>query len=80
MEPAFLNIGGLVAIGFDQSGNYLLTVSHSGRGVFDRYPWNRVASTAMSRYASAPHGPHAGIARRGLDAMSFARVIRFSLA
>jgi len=37
-----LNIGGLVAAGFDESGAYLLTVSHSGRGVFSTRTWSRV--------------------------------------
>ena len=39
----YLNIGGLVAAGFDTSGKYLLTVSHSGRGVFSTQTWERVA-------------------------------------
>ena len=30
----YLHIGGLVAAGFDPSGAYLLTITHSGRGVF----------------------------------------------
>ncbi|MEX0726212.1 MAG: hypothetical protein WD065_08085 [Planctomycetaceae bacterium] len=38
-----LFIGGLVAAGFDASGAYLLTVSHSGRGVFETTTWERVA-------------------------------------
>jgi hypothetical protein len=36
-------IGGLVAAGFDASGAYLLTVTHSGRGVFSTNTWERVA-------------------------------------
>jgi hypothetical protein len=39
----FLHIGGLVAVGFDVSGNFLLTISHSGRGVFSTGDWSRVA-------------------------------------
>jgi hypothetical protein len=39
----FIAIGGLVAAGFDSSGAYLLTVSHSGRGVFATATWERVA-------------------------------------
>lgn len=39
----FLTIGGLVAAGFDASGEYLLTVTHSGRGVFSTKTWERVA-------------------------------------
>lgn len=38
-----LNIGGLVAAGFDNSGKYLLTISHSGRGVFEADTWSCVA-------------------------------------
>jgi hypothetical protein len=38
-----LNIGGMVAAGFDDTGRYLLIVSHSGRGVFDFDTWLRVA-------------------------------------
>ena len=43
MSPIYLHIGGLIAMGFDSSGRYLLTVSHSGRGVYDRTTWQRVA-------------------------------------
>jgi hypothetical protein len=38
-----LLVGGLVAVGFDASGAYLLTISHSGRGVFSTTTWERVA-------------------------------------
>lgn len=38
-----LLVGGLVAMGFDASGKHLLTVSHSGRGVFAVGSWQRVA-------------------------------------
>lgn len=38
-----LNIGGLIAAGFDATGSYLLTVSHSGRGVFLTTTLERVA-------------------------------------
>jgi hypothetical protein len=38
-----LFIGGLVAMGFDATGKFLLTVSHSGRGVFSTGTWERVA-------------------------------------
>lgn len=40
---AHLHVGGLVALGFDRSGQYLLTVTHSGRGVFLTSTWERVA-------------------------------------
>ena len=42
-NPTHLLIGGLVALGFDATGKYLLTVSHSGRGVFSTDTWQRVA-------------------------------------
>src|SRR5687768_10562919 len=42
MRLAQLHVGGLVAVGVDPSGQYLLTVSHSGRGVFDTQTWQRV--------------------------------------
>lgn len=42
-RPRYLKLGGLVAVGFDQTGEYLLTVSHSGRGVFSTKSWRRVA-------------------------------------
>ena len=42
MGPIYLNIGGLVAIGFDATGKYLLTISHSGRGVYSTDSWERV--------------------------------------
>lgn len=39
----YLQIGGLVAVGFDTSGRFLLTISHSGRGVYSSDSWERVA-------------------------------------
>jgi hypothetical protein len=43
-EPLrYLHVGGLVAMRFDPSGEYLLRVSHSGRGVFSTRTWERVA-------------------------------------
>jgi hypothetical protein len=42
-QPTHLFIGGLVAMGFDATGRFLLTVSHSGRGVFAVGTWERVA-------------------------------------
>jgi hypothetical protein len=42
-QPRHLLIGGLVAMGFDATGKYLLTNSHSGRGVFTTDTWERVA-------------------------------------
>lgn len=52
-----LHVGGLVAAGFDGSGRYLLTISHSGRGVFDTTDWRRVARDEVIEY------PEAGTAR-----------------
>lgn len=43
MPERYLHVGGLVALGFDPSGRYLLAVSHNGRGVFDTSSWERVA-------------------------------------
>ena len=48
--PKHLFVGGLVAMGFDPSGKYLLTVSHSGRGVFSAETWERVARDAAPAY------------------------------
>ena len=45
-----LHVGGLVAAGFDASGAYLLTVSHSGRGVFATDTWKRVARDSALAY------------------------------
>jgi hypothetical protein len=38
-----LFVGGLVAVGFDKTDQFLLTVSHSGKGVFSTTTWERVA-------------------------------------
>jgi hypothetical protein len=51
--PTYLNIGGLVAAGFNESGEYLLTVSHSGRGVFATGTWSRVARDGTVAYPIA---------------------------
>jgi hypothetical protein len=45
-----LHVGGLVAMGFDATGKFLLTVSHSGRGVFSTESWERVARDAALAY------------------------------
>jgi hypothetical protein len=50
MHLASLHVGGLVAVGFDPTGRYLLTVSHAGRGVFDTLTWHRVARDASLAY------------------------------
>jgi hypothetical protein len=49
---AYILVGGLVAMGFDASGKYLLTVSHSGRGVFSTGSWERVARDSTVLYPS----------------------------
>lgn len=43
-------IGGLVAAGFDNSGDYLLTVSHAGLGVYSTTNWERVARDSELAY------------------------------
>ena len=43
-------IGGLVAAGFDSTGEYLLTITHSGRGVFSTRDWKRVARNTELAY------------------------------
>jgi hypothetical protein len=48
--PTHLLVGGLVAMGFDATGKYLLTVSHSGRGVFSVGTWERVARDPALAY------------------------------
>ena len=50
VRPIHLHIGGLVAVGFDATGHYLLTVSHSGRGVFRTADWVRVARDSTLAY------------------------------
>ncbi|MDD5262069.1 MAG: hypothetical protein PHD76_09505 [Methylacidiphilales bacterium] len=45
-----LLIGGLVAMGFDASGNYLLAISHSGRGVYETHTWERIARDTTLAY------------------------------
>ena len=49
----YLTIGGLVAAGFDTSGAYLLTITHSGRGVFSTSTWERVARDHTIAYPEA---------------------------
>jgi hypothetical protein len=49
-QPKHLFVGGLVAMGFDATGKYLLTVTHSGRGVFSTDSWERVARDAALAY------------------------------
>jgi hypothetical protein len=56
----FLLVGGLVAAGFDPSGEYLLTVSHSGRGVFSTKTWTRVAREYDLAYPKNGHATGIG--------------------
>lgn len=46
----YLIIGGLVAVGFDTTGEYLLVITHSGRGVFSTRTWERVARNTELAY------------------------------
>ena len=60
----YLPIGGLIAAGFDANAAYLLTVTHSGRGVFSTSTWQRVARDYAVAYPDGGHsvgiGPIAG--------------------
>ncbi len=49
-HPKHLLVGGLVAMGFDATGRYLLTVTHSGRGVFSTKTWERIARDTAIAY------------------------------
>jgi hypothetical protein len=46
----YLHIGGIVAVGFDSTGEYLLVITHSGRGVFSTRTWERVARSTELAY------------------------------
>ncbi|MHB1561623.1 MAG: hypothetical protein ACYC61_29590 [Isosphaeraceae bacterium] len=46
----YLHIGGVVAVGFDASGSYLLVITHSGRGVFSTRSWERLARDTELAY------------------------------
>jgi hypothetical protein len=65
MNKTTLFVGGLVAMGFDPSGRFLLTVSHSGRGVFETDSWKRVARDTKVIYPDKGQiegiGPLAGM-------------------
>jgi len=62
----YLHVGGLVAMGFDRSGEYLLTISHSGRGLFSTRTWKRLARDPALAYPTdgcgIGIGPIAGVA------------------
>ena len=49
-QPKILFVGGLVAMGFDATGQFLLTVTHSGRGLFSVGSWQRVARDTNRAY------------------------------
>jgi hypothetical protein len=53
---SYLHIGGLVAVGFDSAGEYLLVITHSGRGLFDTKTWTRVARDASLAYPERETG------------------------
>ena len=61
----YLHVGGLVAMGFDPSGQYLLTISHDGRGVFSTRSWERLARDPAKAYPEGGRvlgiGPIAGV-------------------
>lgn len=56
MKKVFLHVGKLVALGFDESGEYLLTISHTGRGVFAVRTWERVARDRAKAYPKVGMG------------------------
>jgi hypothetical protein len=55
----YLHIGGVVAVGFDPTSEYLLVITHSGRGVFSTRNWERVARGTELAYPEG--GVGAGI-------------------
>lgn len=46
----YLHLGGVVAVGFDPAGEYLLVITHSGRGVYSTRSWERVARNTELAY------------------------------
>jgi len=49
-QRKYISVGGLVGMGFDATAQFLLTVSHSGRGVFAVNTWERVARNPELAY------------------------------
>jgi hypothetical protein len=49
-EIDYLGVGGVVAMGFDPSEQFLLVISHSGRGVFSTSTWERLARDTELAY------------------------------
>jgi len=56
MKNKTLFIGELVAMGFSKTGNYLLTISHDGRGLFSTRNWEIVARDSNPAYPNAGFG------------------------
>ena len=52
----YLHIGGLVALGFDPSGEFLLVITHSGRGVFSTRTWERLSRSTELAYPEGGFG------------------------
>jgi hypothetical protein len=52
----YLHVGGVVAVGFNASGEYLLVITHSGRGVFSTRTWERVARSIELAYPKSGIG------------------------
>jgi len=46
----YLHIGGIVAAGFDPTGEFLLVISHSGRGLYSTRTWERIARDTNLAY------------------------------
>ena len=55
-----LFVGGLVAAGFDNTGRYMLTVSHGGRGVFLVGKWQCIARDSQLAYPEDGHAAGIG--------------------
>jgi hypothetical protein len=60
MANKYLFIGGLVAVGFDATGDYLLAISHSGRGVYSVKSWERIARDVQPAYPIGGYGDGIG--------------------
>ena len=58
-QVKYLHVGGVTAMGFDPTGEYLLVISHSGRGVFSTKTWERIARDTELAYPE--HGRGVGI-------------------
>ena len=49
-KDTYLHVGGVIAMGFSRNVDYLLVISHSGRGVYAMVDWQRVARDAELAY------------------------------